>query len=94
MSHIVDKVWLLFIMRDFSTSSYIYIMLNTPELHKVSVLHMKLSCIIYVGWLPAAEGKTNRSLRGLPDGNWQFDFHFSNLVSKGKNIIENSSFLF
>ena len=90
--YVVDKACLLFVMRSFSFM--IYIMFNIPELHKVGILCMKLSWIIHVDWLPAVEGKTNHSLRGLHDGKWQFDFHFSNLVSKGKNIIEKSTFLF
>ena len=79
---------------EFQYFFMIYIMFNIPELHKVGILCMKLSWIIHVDWLPAVEGKTNHSLRGLHDGKWQFDFHFSNLVSKGKNIIEKSTFLF
>lgn len=80
-------------MKNSHTSLYNCIILNIPEHHKLLAFYIiKLLCIVCVGQLPEAEGKTNHSLKCLFNGNWLFDFHFSNLISKGKSIIENPVF--
>lgn len=90
-SDTIDKAWLLFIMEDCSTCLHISVILNIPE-HRPIVSILRLKVILHcLYWSASSHGRENQSFFG--SGNWQSDFHFSRLVSKGKNIIGKPTFL-